>query len=364
MAHDKQLYSKDLDKLYKEINNLQLSSLSSSSSPTIPESNNSNQQPEIQTQNQIPSTKKPTRFKFRGNLKSTHPTNNKKDQQKKDSTATSIATTTTSKTTTNTSNIERLQDTFTIQNISNTSDPIVYNDKESIENRNLLIDNISDSVIQINHNNNNNSSNDLINDQTHNYYNYYYSSAKIRNISQSVIQLSDEIRGPVYVESVHDSIIVVESCQQFRMHDSQNTIIIVSCESQRPIIEQCHDLLFGQIGEDFNSTATMKNNNNNNKDQTKWITVDDFNWLVKSKQSENWKKLELGSDNNSTTISDSVSDSVSKTDFELAVQQKLLYLEDQQQLLSSSSKKTTTTRYKSLKDLIKQCQKKKEQLNN
>lgn len=244
MAHDKQLYSREIDSLYKTINDRRSSDgtkvLGISTKDSKEESQGANS-----------GAKGVSKFKF-GGLGAA-----KKEAKKNQTSAIVKPQGTKTK-----SAEESLEDTYVVKDINQSQVPKLVGDDESLINKNILIDGIVGSVVNVSHG-----------------PGAFYSSAKIRNISKSLVYLNDQIQGPVYLEDISDSVIVVSDCQQFRMHDSNNTLLIVECESKRPIIESCKDLVFAQAEDVLDG---------NHKP---WTTVDDFNWLVPGTQSKHWRPL-------------------------------------------------------------------------
>lgn len=164
-----------------------------------------------------------------------------------------------------------LQDTYAVDTRAGdkAAGPIVVSDADSAHNKNLLIDNAERQIITVSH--------------TSPSIPTSYSTAKVRNISDSVVDLRDALHGPVYLENITHSVIIVRACHQLRMHDSRDTLVAVRCESRRPIIENCHGMAFAQVGDVVEDDAPA--------DTGRWTGVDDFNWLEAGRPSTNWRAV-------------------------------------------------------------------------
>lgn len=269
MAHDKQLYSTEIDKLYKTVNDrrsadgmkvLSLNELNQKSS-SEDTSKNGDSTEKSQNSDELgkPSPKPAKKFNF-GGLSAA-----KKKKQ-------AVQTSNSVESSKRPSSTPELEDTFTVSNIKDSTSPFHVNDATSDSKKNILVDGISGNSTVI----------------IDNSPNSYYSSAKIRNISHSLVYLKDAVKGPVYLEDVTHSIVVVRDCQQLRMHDSSSTLVVVACDSMRPIIEECNKMVFAQTVDLIIDKGTSDYESLSKK---KWETVDDFNWLVPDVPSKNWRPL-------------------------------------------------------------------------
>lgn len=252
MAYDKQLYSNKIDNLYKTVNDRRSTDGTKIMGISEFQQKNIRHDSKRETETEI---KKPKLFDF-GGLKAVKKAN-KKNQVKQAGLENMVA--------------QKEQpskpiheDTYSVENIRNKSQTVLINDEASEKNKNLLVDQIHGSTVQISHS-----------------PGFQYSSAKLRNISESTVYLGDTIKGPVYVENIIHSVIIVSDCQQLRMHDSSNTLVVVECESGRPIIEKCEGLVFAQAADLIDIH------------KKRWDTIDDFNWLVSDVPSKNWRPLKV-----------------------------------------------------------------------
>lgn len=116
--------------------------------------------------------------------------------------------------------------------------------------------------------------------------NHSFGTATLTSITNSLIYIDAVPTGPVYLDRIVDSTIVIKSCQQCRIHDSVNSVIVLACRSGRPIIENCSKIRFGRISKIFPSMSIASGGS------VDWVDVDDFNWLVKDQHSENWTELD------------------------------------------------------------------------
>lgn len=116
--------------------------------------------------------------------------------------------------------------------------------------------------------------------------NYSFGTATLTSITNSLVYIDAVPTGPIYLDRIVDSTIIIKSCQQCRIHDSVNSVIVLACRSGRPIIENCSKIRFGRISKIFPSMSTASDNS------VDWVDVDDFNWLVKDQHSENWTELD------------------------------------------------------------------------
>ncbi|KAK6506333.1 hypothetical protein TWF506_011251 [Arthrobotrys conoides] len=117
-----------------------------------------------------------------------------------------------------------------------------------------------------------------------------FTTASITNITTSILILP-RINGPAHLTSIKNSVVVI-SCHQFRLHDSSDIDVYLSCRS-RPIIERCkgvrvsflpgvlRTLIFGDGEEEEEEEK-----------EDRWNQIDDFNWLKEGRPSPNWRVLE------------------------------------------------------------------------
>ncbi len=68
----------------------------------------------------------------------------------------------------------------------------------------------------------------------------------MKDVSESVV-LAGHIDGPAHITGLEKTILII-SCQQFRLHDSRNMDVYISCGT-RPIIENCRDVRFAPVPE-------------------------------------------------------------------------------------------------------------------
>jgi hypothetical protein len=127
--------------------------------------------------------------------------------------------------------------------------------------------------------------------------NHSFGTATLTSIKNCIIYLDAVPAGPVYLDRIVNSTIVIKRCQQCRIHDSVNSNVVLVCGSGRPIIEHCSGMRFGRFSKIFASLSAASEGSND------WVDVDDFNWLVKDQHSENWKEL---NDTESTRIASQV----------------------------------------------------------
>ncbi|ANB14781.1 hypothetical protein AWJ20_2388 [Sugiyamaella lignohabitans] len=113
-----------------------------------------------------------------------------------------------------------------------------------------------------------------------------FNSANLNNITSSIIFLPS-VHGPIHASNVTNSL-VIANCHQFRIHQSSDLRIYLSCASKRPIIEHCLRLGFGQYPSDLVSATDSP--------VTAWTGVDDFNWIRKT-PSVNWYEISDTPDN-------------------------------------------------------------------
>lgn len=113
-----------------------------------------------------------------------------------------------------------------------------------------------------------------------------FGTATLTSIKNCIIYLDAVPMGPVYLDRIANSTIVIKRCQQCRIHDSVDSNIVLICGSGRPIIEHCSGMRFGRFSKIFPPLSDAP------KGSSDWVDVDDFNWLVKDQHSENWKELD------------------------------------------------------------------------
>ncbi|RPA95151.1 TBCC-domain-containing protein [Choiromyces venosus 120613-1] len=108
-----------------------------------------------------------------------------------------------------------------------------------------------------------------------------FSSAAVKNVTNTLLFLSGAINGPIHITSLSNTTILI-ACRQFRMHDANNVDVYLLCSS-RPIIEDCSGVRFApldvDVGGEWRSVRNL------------WDQVDDFKWL-KSGHSPNWEVME------------------------------------------------------------------------
>lgn len=107
-----------------------------------------------------------------------------------------------------------------------------------------------------------------------------FAGLALKNIKNSLI-IAGHVAGAAHITGAEDSIIVVAS-RQVRMHDCKNVDIYLHCAS-RPIIEDCNNVRFSQIPENYMTASEEPIQNH-------WDQVDDFKWL-KAEHSPNWSIL-------------------------------------------------------------------------
>ncbi|KAG8630371.1 hypothetical protein KVT40_001990 [Elsinoe batatas] len=107
------------------------------------------------------------------------------------------------------------------------------------------------------------------------------STLSAKNISDSLLMLG-HIDGAVHITGL-DKCRVAVSCRQFRMHESKDVDVYLSCSSE-PIIEDCKDIRFGELPSILNSKQSR---------QQQWRDVKDFDW-VGAGASPNWRILDPG----------------------------------------------------------------------
>ncbi|CUS08481.1 unnamed protein product [Tuber aestivum] len=107
-----------------------------------------------------------------------------------------------------------------------------------------------------------------------------FSSAAIKNVTNTLLFLSNAINGPIHLTSLSNTTILV-ACRQLRMHDAKNVDVYLLCSS-RPIIEDCSGVRFAPLDAHLGGEWESVNN--------LWDQVDDFKWL-KSEHSPNWEVM-------------------------------------------------------------------------
>ncbi|KAF3939276.1 hypothetical protein ABW19_dt0207813 [Dactylella cylindrospora] len=111
-----------------------------------------------------------------------------------------------------------------------------------------------------------------------------FANLAIKNIESSIL-LCGDIDGPVHMTSLNGSVLVVK-CKQFRLHDSKDLDVYLSCRS-RPIIERCKGVRFARLPKAFGGE-----DGDDDEARDMWRQVDDFNWLKEGKPSPNWRVME------------------------------------------------------------------------
>lgn len=109
-------------------------------------------------------------------------------------------------------------------------------------------------------------------------------SLALKNIRDSLI-ICGRVDGPAHVTDVKRSTVVVR-CHQFRMHDSQDVDIYLSCRT-RPVIEYSAGLRFAPMpdvcGQNVSRSASPQPQPPSSRDggeaEDQWSQIDDFNWL-------------------------------------------------------------------------------------
>lgn len=71
-----------------------------------------------------------------------------------------------------------------------------------------------------------------------------FAGLTLKNIKHSLI-ICGQVSGPIHITGLERTVVLV-SCHQFRMHDSQGCEIYVFCPS-RPIIERCEGISFAPL---------------------------------------------------------------------------------------------------------------------
>jgi hypothetical protein len=109
-----------------------------------------------------------------------------------------------------------------------------------------------------------------------------FAGLALKNISESLL-VCGKIKGPVHATSIENSTLVIAS-RQLRMHQCKNIDVYLFCSS-RPIIEDCQDVRFAPLPDNYASLIEGESAQEN-----LWDRVDDFNWL-KEVHSPNWRTL-------------------------------------------------------------------------
>ncbi|KAK6346032.1 hypothetical protein TWF730_010366 [Orbilia blumenaviensis] len=116
-----------------------------------------------------------------------------------------------------------------------------------------------------------------------------FTTATITSITTSILIILPQISGPTHLTNLTSSILVI-SCHQFRLHDSKNLDIYLSCRG-RPIIERCSNIRVARIPERW---AHLRVDADGAGGEDRWDQVDDFNWLKEGRRSPNWRVMEEG----------------------------------------------------------------------
>lgn len=269
-SHDKQTYLREIESLYNLLND----------QPSLGSEENGGN-----VQTSVPKRK----FKFSGRLK-------------RNTEATVVATDKAQEPTDKVQkkDIERLEDFFVISSENFQSLKVddehshILKDPTPSTNFNIIIENISNQLLSVyktwppeEH---------YGRDSTHI---HTYSTGKVRHLKKSILYLNSEIKGPLYIENLDQCVIIINQCQQLRIHDSKDTTVIImnhvkngdsresvfGLESRRAIIEQCHSMLFATVDIDEKNNVIIQNNSDF---KPEWA-VDDFNWLERNRPSSNWR---------------------------------------------------------------------------
>ncbi|KAF2220000.1 tubulin binding cofactor C-domain-containing protein [Elsinoe ampelina] len=107
------------------------------------------------------------------------------------------------------------------------------------------------------------------------------SSLSAKDISDSLLILG-HIDGAVHITGLNTCRVAV-SCRQFRMHESKDVDVYLSCSSE-PIIEDCQTIRFGELPGVLDSKQSA---------HQQWQDVKDFDW-VGAGASPNWRILDPG----------------------------------------------------------------------
>jgi len=103
----------------------------------------------------------------------------------------------------------------------------------------------------------------------------------VNGLTNSLIMIST-IDGAAHLTNLVNCVVVLK-CHQFRMHDSRDTDVYLSCSS-RPIIENSRGIGFGEYPAAVRKMARF------DAREEEWYVkglVEDFNWLRKE-HSPNW----------------------------------------------------------------------------
>ncbi|KAF2657807.1 TBCC-domain-containing protein [Lophiostoma macrostomum CBS 122681] len=97
-----------------------------------------------------------------------------------------------------------------------------------------------------------------------------FAGLTLKNIKDSLI-ICGAVAGSAHVTSVENSVVVVATCRQFRMHSSKNVDVYLHCAS-RPIIEDCEGVRFAEVPGAYTTSDSKQTPN-------QWDKIDDFTWL-------------------------------------------------------------------------------------
>jgi len=115
-----------------------------------------------------------------------------------------------------------------------------------------------------------------------------YTSLTLNNIHNSII-ITGPIAGPIHITSVTNSILLVSSARQFRMHRSQDVDVYLYVSS-RPIIEDCDGIRFAPLPKGFLEDRGVESKGRGQETEGMWDQVQDFNWL-RAEQSPHWSVM-------------------------------------------------------------------------
>lgn len=96
-----------------------------------------------------------------------------------------------------------------------------------------------------------------------------FATLTLKNVKDSLI-VCGQTSGPIHITGVENSVLVT-SCQQFRMHGSQNVDVYLHCSS-RPIIEDCQSIRFAPLPNTYTTLEISRTPN-------QYDQIDDFKWL-------------------------------------------------------------------------------------
>ena len=111
-----------------------------------------------------------------------------------------------------------------------------------------------------------------------------HATLHINDLSNTLLLVSN-VDGAAHLTNLTNCVVVLK-CHQFRMHDSRNTQVYLSCMS-RPIIEHCTDIAFAEYPSVIGEKVGIQ------IEEEEWALkglVEDFNWLRKE-SSPNWTML-------------------------------------------------------------------------